>query len=151
MQPDGSSGKTVGGENIPNVDSVEATIRATTTPMTASPTASKSAFVKELKTKTKEKAAKIKTQCQKVKAKKGKNPAVVFDVDDTLLWTYDLQDKGSGFAGDPALRDDLGGEEEVPVRAGDGEDGAQGQEGRLRRHRDHRAPGRASSARPART
>ena len=68
-------------------------------------TRNKSAFVKELKAKTSDKATKIKTQCQKVKAKNGKNPAVVFDVDDTLLWTYDLQDKGSGFAGDPALRD----------------------------------------------
>ena len=39
-----------------------------------------------------------------MKAKKGKNPAVVFDVDDTLLWSYNLLDAGSGFAGDPALR-----------------------------------------------
>ena len=40
---------------------------------------------------------------------KGRNPAVVFDVDDTLLWTYDYLDKGTGFAGDAELRaGDLG-------------------------------------------
>ena len=110
MQADGSSGKTVGGENIPNVDSAIATIRAYYNAKDGVANRSKSAFVKELKTTTSATADKIKTQCQKVKdtkgkAKGGKQPAVVFDVDDTLLWTYDLQDKGSGFAGDPALRD----------------------------------------------
>ena len=104
MQPDGSSGKTVGGESIPNVDSVKATIRSYYNAVNGIANAKKSAFVSEMKTKTKKTADKIKTQCQKVKAKKGKNPSVVFDVDDTLLWSYNLLDAGSGFAGDPALR-----------------------------------------------
>jgi predicted secreted acid phosphatase len=105
MQPDGSSGATVGGESIPNVDSAKATIRAYYGAEDGIAARRGSAFVTELKAKTRKVAAKIKTQCQKVRAKRGKKPAVVFDVDDTLLWSYDLLDKGSGFAGDAALRE----------------------------------------------
>ncbi|GAA2119572.1 HAD family acid phosphatase [Nocardioides bigeumensis] len=106
MLPDGSSGATVGGENIPNIDSTIATIRAYYNAKDGIARRSRSAFVKELRTATRAKAAKIKTQCKKADRPRGrhKTPAVVFDVDDTLLWTYDLQDAGSGFAGDAALR-----------------------------------------------
>jgi predicted secreted acid phosphatase len=105
MQPDGSSGQTVGGESIPNVDSVMATIRAYYGAGDGTAARRGSAFVNELKAKTRRVAAKIKTQCTKVRNKPGRNPAVVFDVDDTLLWSYDLLDKGSDFAGDAALRE----------------------------------------------
>jgi predicted secreted acid phosphatase len=104
MLPDGSSGKTVGGESIPNVDSVKATIRSYYNAVDGVASRRSSAFVREMKVATRAKADKIKTQCTKVDEKLGRNPAVVFDVDDTLLWNYDLMDKGSGFAGDPALR-----------------------------------------------
>ena len=38
-------------------------------------------------------------------AKAAKDPAVVFDADDTTLWTYDMEDGAMGFAYDPTLQD----------------------------------------------
>ena len=35
-----------------------------------------------------------------------RKPAIVFDADDTTLWTYDMEDKAMGFNFDPALQDD---------------------------------------------
>lgn len=104
MAADGSSGKTVGGEAIPNVDSVKATIRSYYAATNGIANRRTSAFVSEMKAKTRATSAKIKTQCQKVTQQRKQKAAVVFDVDDTLLWNYDLLDAGSGFAGDPALR-----------------------------------------------
>lgn len=104
MAADGSSGATVGGESIPNVDSVKATIRAYYGATNGIANRRKSAFVREMKAKTRTTATKIKTQCQKVTQQRKQKAAVIFDVDDTLLWNYDLLDAGSGFAGDPALR-----------------------------------------------
>ena len=37
-------------------------------------------------------------------AKAAKDPAVVFDADDTTLWTYDMEDGAMGFAFDPTLQ-----------------------------------------------
>ena len=105
LQPDGSSGATVGGESIPNVDSVKATIRAYYNADDGTANRRSSAFVTEMKAKTRKVAPKIQAQCQKVTGQKGQRAAVVFDVDDTLLWNYNLLDAGSGFAGDAALRE----------------------------------------------
>lgn len=100
MKPDGSSGATVGGERIPNIDSVKATIRNYYGAVDG--VASKSSpFVKEMRKKTTALAAKIQKRCETVSQWKRK-PAIVLDVEDTLLWGYNLWDKEMKFHYDKA-------------------------------------------------
>lgn len=99
MNPDGSSGAAVGGEGIPNIDSVKSTIRSYYNATDGVANKWKGTFVDEMKKKTKKIAPKLKSMCQKW-SKRGKKPAVVFDVDDTLLWDYTLRDSVTHFADD---------------------------------------------------
>jgi predicted secreted acid phosphatase len=105
MKPDGSSGLTVGGEGIPNIDSVKKTIY-TYYGDTGDGKANKekSPYISELKKITKQqKATLVKRYAQAIRHKE--KPALVFDTDDTTLWTYDMEVAGMHFNFDPALQD----------------------------------------------
>jgi predicted secreted acid phosphatase len=105
MRPDGSSGLTEGGEGIPNIDSVKATIRtyydadsAGIADKTSSP------YISELARTEAALTPRLVAQCRRM-ASWGARPAVVFDADDTTLWTYDMEDGAMHFNFDPVLQD----------------------------------------------
>lgn len=104
MAPNGSSGTTEGGAGIPNIDSVKSTIRtyygadsAGIANKTTSP------YIAELTAFSKKWADKLRTGCAREVAT-GLKPAVVFDADDTTLWTYDMEDAAMKFHFDPTLQ-----------------------------------------------
>ncbi len=106
MEPDGSSGATEGGEHIPNFDSAVFTIRAyygaTSDGIAAK---HKSRYITEMRKLRDKWASRLKTRCVN-QAALGNKPAVVFDADDTTLWTYDMEDAAMSFDFDPALQDE---------------------------------------------
>jgi predicted secreted acid phosphatase len=105
MQPDGSSGKTVSGELIPNLDSVKATIRAYYNATKGIASKTSSPYITEMRKLTKKWKKKVATSCQRT-WRHHRRPAVVFDVDDTTLWTYDMEDGAMGFSFDPVLQNE---------------------------------------------
>jgi predicted secreted acid phosphatase len=91
MKPDGSSGLTVGGENIPNIDSVKKTIAAYYgDPGTGIANKTASPYISEMASIVKRETKKLKVEYKKA-AKTGEKPAIVFDADDTTLETYDME------------------------------------------------------------
>jgi len=105
MKPDGSSGLTQGGEGIPNVDSVKATIRAYygagsdgISNKTSSP------YISEMGAITARWQRGLVNQCRH-ETRRGGSPAVVLDADDTTLWTYDMEDGAMHFIFDPVVQD----------------------------------------------
>ena len=105
MAPDGSSGLTVGGEHIPNIDSVKSTIRtyygassAGISNKVASP------YITEMAGLQADNTNRLVNECQRL-VRKGGNPAIVFDADDTTLWTYDMEDNAMHFNFNPAVQD----------------------------------------------
>jgi predicted secreted acid phosphatase len=103
MKPDGSSGKTVGGENIPNIDSVKATIRTYYRATNGIADKTSSPYIAEMRKLARKWKKKVATSCQQA-WRHHRRPAVVFDVDDTTLWTYDMEDGAMGFNFDPVLQ-----------------------------------------------
>ena len=105
MAPDGSSGLTEVGEGIPNIDSVKSTIR-TYYHATSAGIANKesSPYISELAEIEAANTDRLVNQCRR-EVRKGDNPAVVFDADDTTLWTYDMEDNAMHFNFDPVLQD----------------------------------------------
>jgi predicted secreted acid phosphatase len=107
MAPDGSSGTTEGGAGIPNIDSVKSTVRnyyAATDP--AHPgiaNKARSPYISEMTDFAAKWAPKLQASCAKGVAQ-GIKPAVVFDADDTTLWTYDMEDGAMKFNFDPTLQ-----------------------------------------------
>jgi predicted secreted acid phosphatase len=105
MKPDGSSGLTEGGEGIPNIDSVKSTIRAYYHANSAGISNKESSpYISELAGIEADNQGRLVNQCQR-EVRKGGNPAVVFDADDTTLWTYDMEDNAMHFNFDPVLQD----------------------------------------------
>ena len=104
MAPDGSSGRTEGGEGIPNIDSVKSTIR-TYYGADSTGIANKdwSPYIRELATLNGRIAPVLDRACASAAAR-GLNPAIVLDADDTTLWTYDMEDHDMHFVFDPALQ-----------------------------------------------
>jgi predicted secreted acid phosphatase len=104
MAPDGSSGRTEGGEGIPNIDSVKSTIR-TYYGADATGIANKqwSPYISEL-AKLNGQIAPVLDRACAAAASRGLNPAIVLDADDTTLWTYDMEDHDMHFVFDPALQ-----------------------------------------------
>jgi len=105
MKPDGSSGLTAGGEGIPNIDSVKKTIYAYYGD-TGDGTADKesSPNISELDAIIDRETRKLPGLYKKAKHR-GERPALVFDTDDTTLWTYDMEVAAMHFNFDPALQD----------------------------------------------
>jgi predicted secreted acid phosphatase len=105
MRPDGSSGLTEGGEGIPNIDSVKSTIRRYySASSTGISNKVSSPYISELAGIEADNTDRLVNQCQR-EVRKGGNPAVVFDADDTTLWTYDMEDNAMHFNFDPVLQD----------------------------------------------
>ena len=104
MKADGSSGLTEGGAGIPNIDSVKSTIR-TFYGADASGKANKtdSPYITQMTAFSKTWTDRLAKTCARV-AKRGEKPAVVFDADDTTLWTYDMEDGAMKFNFDPTLQ-----------------------------------------------
>lgn len=105
MNADGSSGKTQGGEGIPNIDSVKSTIRTyygAGSDGIANKTSSP--YVSEMHSILAKETKKLKV-LYKHSAEHGKKPAMVFDADDTTLLTYDMEDHAMHFNFDPVLQD----------------------------------------------
>jgi predicted secreted acid phosphatase len=107
MVADGSSGLTEGGAGIPNIDSVKSTIRNyygavdPAKPGIANKTASP--YIDQMTAFSKTWTDRLSNICTRV-AKRGEKPAVVFDADDTTLWTYDMEDGAMKFNFDPTLQ-----------------------------------------------
>ena len=105
MAPDGSSGLTVGGERIPNIDSVKSTIRTYYgADSTGISNKANSPYIAELARIEASNTHRLVNECKRV-VRKGGNPAIVFDADDTTLWTYDMEDHAMHFNFDPAVQD----------------------------------------------
>src|SRR5699024_7661791 len=97
MAPDGSSGLTEAGEGIPNIDVVRSTIRTYyNAPKSGADVGiankTESPYISELRQITSSTLAqKWLRKAQKHTHGQGKGkvrPAIVFDADDTTLWTY---------------------------------------------------------------
>ncbi len=105
MAPDGSSGLTVGGEAIPNMDSTKATIRAYYGATSAGISNKVSSpYISELAGTVEDNTDRLVNQCKRL-VRFGEQPAVIFDADDTTLWTYDMEDNAMHFNFDPVLQD----------------------------------------------
>ena len=105
MAPDGSSGTTVGGENIPNIDSVKKTIATYYgDPGTGLANQTSSPYISEMASIVAKATANLKPAYDTAIAA-GQKPAIVFDADDTTLETYDMEVAGMHFTFDPALQD----------------------------------------------
>ena len=107
MAPDGSSGTTEPGAGIPNIDSVKSTIRtyygATDAARPGIADKDASPYISELKSFTATWAPLLRDRCAR-QVRHGVKPAVVFDADDTTLWTYDMEDAAMKFNFDPTLQ-----------------------------------------------
>ncbi|HET8988158.1 MAG TPA: HAD family acid phosphatase [Humibacillus sp.] len=105
MAADGSSGLTQGGEGIPNIDSVKKTIATYYgDPGTGIADKVSSPYISELTALQAREHTRLTTECRETAAK-GTKPAVVFDADDTTLWTYDMEVADMHFVFDPARQD----------------------------------------------
>lgn len=105
MQPDGSSGTWVGGEGIPNIDSVKRTIYTYYgDPGTGIADKVNSPYIAELDTIVERQTRTLQSRYDRAK-RRGEKPALVFDTDDTTLFTYDMEVAGMHFNFDPVLQD----------------------------------------------
>jgi predicted secreted acid phosphatase len=101
MLPDGSSGATVGGENIPNIDVVKKTIATYYgDPGTGIANKTSSPYITEMNGIVAQMTAQLPTLYQAAVAT-GKTPAIVLDTDDTMLMTYDREVAAMHFNFDP--------------------------------------------------
>jgi predicted secreted acid phosphatase len=104
MKADGSSGLTQGGEGIPNIDSVKATIAAYYgDPGTGTSNKASSPYISEMKRIVQTEAPRVAAACF-IDSKLHRNPAIVLDADDTTLWTYDMEVGAMHFVYDPTLQ-----------------------------------------------
>ncbi len=105
MKPDGTSGLRVGGEGIPNIDSDKRTIYTYYgDPGTGIADKSSSPYIAELDQIVQRQTRTLQSRYDRAK-RKGQHPALVFDTDDTTLFTYDMEVAGMHFNFDPKLQD----------------------------------------------
>ncbi|WP_374006895.1 HAD family acid phosphatase [Leifsonia sp. LS-T14] len=105
MAPDGSSGATQGGEGIPNIDSVKKTIATYYgDPGTGIADKTDSPYIRELAGILSREKAQLKAGYDRA-IQHGQKPAIVFDADDTTLWTYDMEVADMHFTFNPAEQD----------------------------------------------
>jgi predicted secreted acid phosphatase len=119
MRADGSSGLTVGGEGIPNIDSVKKTIYAyygdPAGTGNANPTSSP--YISEMKDLLAGEHAALSRAYDKA-VRDGRKPAIVFDADDTTLWTYQMEVGDMKFVFTPAAQAPWVNEERFPAVPG---------------------------------
>ncbi|MDO7868727.1 HAD family acid phosphatase [Nocardioides jiangxiensis] len=105
MAADGSSGRTEGGEGIPNIDAVKSTIRTYYRASSAGiADKASSPYIAELAGIEADNRDRLVNACRR-ELRAGLEPAVVFDADDTTLWTYDMEDGAMKFVFDPVAQD----------------------------------------------
>lgn len=104
MKPDGASGRTEGGEGIPNIDIVKTTIRTYYGATNGIADKTESPYIEELTALAAKETTKITKACRAA-VRRGDSPAAIFDADDTNLWTYDMEDNAMKFVFDPAVQD----------------------------------------------
>jgi predicted secreted acid phosphatase len=105
MAADGSSGATVGGENIPNIDSVKKTIATYYgDPGTGIANKTASPYITEMASIVAKAKAKL-APAYNAAVAHGQKPAIVFDSDDTTLMTYDMEVADMHFNFNPAEQD----------------------------------------------
>jgi hypothetical protein len=105
MKPDGSSGKTAGGEGIPTIDSVKKTFAVYYgDDGKGKADRARSPYVSELKKIAGQQRRTLKAR-YRTAVRNGEKPALVFDAHDTTLSTYDMEVAGMHFTFDPALQD----------------------------------------------
>jgi predicted secreted acid phosphatase len=93
---DGTVAAPTDGEAIPNIDSVKSTIRAYYNASGGIANKSSSRYINQVH--------EIENRIlDRLPAVAPANAALVFDVDDTLLWNYDFEDKATNFNFDPTL------------------------------------------------
>ena len=91
MKADGSSGATVGGANIPNIDVVKKTIATYYgDPGTGIANKTSSPYISEMNRLVAKMKADLPREYSK-SLRSGKTPAIVLDTDDTMLETYDYE------------------------------------------------------------
>ncbi|MET0931494.1 MAG: HAD family acid phosphatase, partial [Aeromicrobium sp.] len=105
MAPDGSSGERPDGAGIPNIDSVKKTVR-TYYGAGDDGIANKndSPYIREMRQIVRAQDRYLDRAMRQAK-RHHQRPAIVFDADDTTLWTYDMEDAAMHFTFDPALQD----------------------------------------------
>jgi predicted secreted acid phosphatase len=105
MAADGSSGATVGGDSIPNIDSVKKTIATYYgDPGTGIANKTASPYISEMSAIVAKAKAALKPSYDAAVAK-GEKPAIVFDTDDTTLMTYDMEVGDMHFNYNPTEQD----------------------------------------------
>ena len=105
MKPDGSSGLTQGGEGIPNIDSVKKTIATYYgDPGTGIANKTASPYITEMTKLVRRQQPALVAQCR-IASYFHARPAIVFDADDTTLWTYDMEVADMHFNFNPAEQD----------------------------------------------
>ena len=106
MAPDGSSGAYVGGEGIPNIDSVKKTIAVYYgDDGDGKADKARSPYISELKKIAAQQRKTLKAR-YRAALRNGEKPALLFDADDTTLFTYDMEVAGMHFTFDPVLQDE---------------------------------------------
>jgi len=115
LAPDGSSGLRADGAGIPNIDSVTSTIR-TYYGDTGTGIADKqrSPYISQMERIVQREERGLATAYRKA-VRHGKTPALVFDADDTTLWTYDMEAGAMNFVYDPVLQDQWVQDERFPA------------------------------------
>ena len=103
MAPDGSSGATQGGEGIPNIDVDKKTIAAYYgDPGTGIANKTASPYISEMSGIVARLTAELPSlYATSVARHPEQKPAIVFDTDDTMLWTYDQEVAEMHFVFDP--------------------------------------------------
>jgi predicted secreted acid phosphatase len=99
MEADGSTGLTAKGAQIPNIDSVKSTIRTYYNATNGIADKDSSPYITEMKAMEADILSKMPDAPLP-------NLAVVFDADDTTLWTYDMEDGAMHFNFDPKVQND---------------------------------------------
>jgi predicted secreted acid phosphatase len=105
MKPDGSSGRTQGGEGIPNIDIVKSTIRTYYRATAGIADKGDSPYIRELTRITARLTPRLVNACRTAD-RRGQDPVVVLDADDTTLWTYDMEDGAMKFNFNPTVQND---------------------------------------------
>ncbi|WP_406830848.1 HAD family acid phosphatase [Pedococcus sp. KACC 23699] len=105
MKDDGSSGATQGGEGIPNIDSVKKTIYAYygDPSGTGAASTSSSPYISEMGSILARQRRQLPHLLAEAKHHHAK-PAIVFDADDTTLWTYQMEVGDMKFVFTPAAQ-----------------------------------------------
>ncbi|GAB4009235.1 HAD family acid phosphatase [Nocardioides ultimimeridianus] len=115
MAPDGSSGRTVAsGDDIPNLDPLRKEIRAYYNATGGIANKSSSPYISEMADLVARWQPRLVNECRRMSAA-GNRPAIVFDADDTTLWTYDMEDGAMKFNFDPVLQNQWVQDERFPA------------------------------------